>query len=841
MVDFNKLKSNKEQSTIIEPLEVFRRLPKPLGINDLYTSQAEVLNEWFERRNEKDLAIKLHTGGGKTLVGLLLAQSVLNETKEPVIYLCPTNQLIEQTLAKAKEYGIPAVNYKKGEDLPRAFTSAESVLICSYNALFNAKSKFGIRGGQREIIKVGAIILDDAHIAYSTMRDAFTLEIRKETNEEDYTYLANIFRQDFLELGKLGTFDDILLRNEFAVIEVPYWAWRERSLQVREYLQNKADNYPFVWGFIRDSFDYCHCLISRDTFSLTPIFPNVDVIPTFSECPRRIYMSATISDDSMIVRSFNADSKSLAEPITSNSLAGVSERMILIPDLIPNIDIDTTFIKRFVSWLSQKRKKGTVILVSSKSAAKDWQDIGKVAESKEQVVEFISNLQQGKDSGPYIFANRYDGIDLPHDACRLLVMDGLPRGENDYDAFRSSIFLGGEEAKISLAQRIEQGIGRGARGGGDYCIVILTGYDLSAWLDRPINQGFLTSSSRSQLEMGKDISKEISSPKAFIETVDQCLNRDVSWTKYHAQTLAELVEGYEVNQKNQLDFASIERKSFELLRNNDFDSAINRITKFIESNDEIDKRTKGWLLQLKARIALYADNKDLAEKTQKDAFYSNENVHRPLNGCDYIPILIPQQQAKTIVTKFDEYSSKKGILAHFEHIAAWLAPAATSNQFEEALEKLGIILGFSTERPDKKYGKGPDVLWILNNEKAFVIEAKSKKLLQNPLDKYEHGQLLQADEWFKSNYPNYSSVRISFHPNREAKYEADTNETKVLTYDLLNELISSTRNLLRELGDLNISTEQLEIRCEELLPKYNLTHETFETKYLESFLSYSKS
>lgn len=73
MVDFNKLRSQAMRAAPIDPLEIFRRFPKPQGINDLYTSQAEVLEAWFKRRNERDTIVKLHTGGGKTLVGLLMA------------------------------------------------------------------------------------------------------------------------------------------------------------------------------------------------------------------------------------------------------------------------------------------------------------------------------------------------------------------------------------------------------------------------------------------------------------------------------------------------------------------------------------------------------------------------------------------------------------------------------------------------------------------------------------------------------------------------------------------------------------------------------------------------
>src|SRR5260370_33504791 len=143
MVDFKKLRSSRTQPTVTHPIDVFQRLPKTPGINDLYVSQAQVLDEWYKRRNESDVVIKLHTGGGKTLVGLLIAQSILNETKEPVIYLSPNNQLVKQILTKASEYNISAIAYEKGTgDFPEEFHSAKTVLVCNYQALFNACNRF---------------------------------------------------------------------------------------------------------------------------------------------------------------------------------------------------------------------------------------------------------------------------------------------------------------------------------------------------------------------------------------------------------------------------------------------------------------------------------------------------------------------------------------------------------------------------------------------------------------------------------------------------------------------------------------------------------------------------
>jgi replicative superfamily II helicase len=79
MVDFGKLAASKGKTNPVNPRDIFNALPKPPGINDLYASQAEVLDAWFPRRQERDIVVKLHTGGGKTLVALLMAQSVMNE------------------------------------------------------------------------------------------------------------------------------------------------------------------------------------------------------------------------------------------------------------------------------------------------------------------------------------------------------------------------------------------------------------------------------------------------------------------------------------------------------------------------------------------------------------------------------------------------------------------------------------------------------------------------------------------------------------------------------------------------------------------------------------------
>ena len=834
MVDFRKLRSSKAKVSVINPVEIFRRLPKPPGITDLYTSQAHVLEEWHQRRKEQDLVIKLHTGGGKTLVGLLIAQSILNEMHEPVVYLSPTLQLVDQCLEKAREYGIPALPYVKNEDFPDDFLSGKCVLICAYQALFNGMSRFGAPGSKRDPLHIGGIILDDAHVSFSTVRDSFTLRIEKDVDKEAYEYLTNLFRHDFELIGRLGTFDDVVSGLDYNVLEIPYWNWFNKSAQVREYLRKDSDDYLFIWPFLRDSFEYCHALISRNSFVITPIFPLVDLVPTFFTCSRRVFMSATIGDDSAIVRTFKANFESIAKPISSSSLAGTSERMILAPELM-KLDTDIpSMLKKVAEWATDKRKISTVVLVPSGYAAETWTDVCEYADTSEMVADFVKRLQDGKSNGPYVFANRYDGIDLPGDSCRLLIVSGLPRGTSEYDQFRSNVFLHGKAINSALAQRVEQGMGRAARGPGDYCVVIITGKDLIAWIGRSANIKFLTSSSRAQLEMGIEVSKNVQDRKSLAVTMESCFKRDKEWIEYHAETLAESVVPEEIDVES-LKEADAEQKVFQLWRDGYCEKAIAKLEKYIGESPNLDNQSKGWVLQFAARIAYHWSNKEMSQDFQQNAYGHNRYLLKPQVVPPYIPLPRPSKQATAIAEEIFHFTHRRGFLAEFDEVVSHLVPEATSNQFEASLESLGKMLGFSSERPESIYGVGPDVLWLVNDKLGLVIEAKSRKDVKNALTKEQHGQLLISIEWFKKEYPDYSYVGVSVHPNKTATKNAIAENTKALTYDTLNSLISNSRGLFTELCEMARGKDGISASCESLLSKWKLRPTDLIKRYLLPF------
>jgi superfamily II DNA or RNA helicase len=99
MIDFNNLKKPDARARPTDPREIFKRRPSGEGVaNDLWRGQAEALEGWFNDQKDETL-ILLNTGAGKTIIGLLIAQSLVAQGTKNVIYVCSTIDLIRQTAA----------------------------------------------------------------------------------------------------------------------------------------------------------------------------------------------------------------------------------------------------------------------------------------------------------------------------------------------------------------------------------------------------------------------------------------------------------------------------------------------------------------------------------------------------------------------------------------------------------------------------------------------------------------------------------------------------------------------------------------------------------------------
>ncbi|MEO1167072.1 MAG: DEAD/DEAH box helicase [Pseudomonadota bacterium] len=83
------------------PDELFRELPRR-KYPDVLPHQQSVMRKYAnDFLSTSDVAIQLPTGSGKTLVGILIAEWRRRKFGERVVYLCPTKQLVNQTVEQA--------------------------------------------------------------------------------------------------------------------------------------------------------------------------------------------------------------------------------------------------------------------------------------------------------------------------------------------------------------------------------------------------------------------------------------------------------------------------------------------------------------------------------------------------------------------------------------------------------------------------------------------------------------------------------------------------------------------------------------------------------------------
>jgi superfamily II DNA or RNA helicase len=142
--DFNSLNRPASARRSINPIEIFRATPALAGTpNDLWQGQSKALEQWHSGRHLRDTLISLHTGAGKSVVGLLIAQSLINEGVARVLYVCATNDLVAQTSREiTTKLGFTHCTRVAGRFSNDSYSTGEGFCLTNYQALFNSRTVF---------------------------------------------------------------------------------------------------------------------------------------------------------------------------------------------------------------------------------------------------------------------------------------------------------------------------------------------------------------------------------------------------------------------------------------------------------------------------------------------------------------------------------------------------------------------------------------------------------------------------------------------------------------------------------------------------------------------------
>ncbi|MET0463054.1 MAG: DEAD/DEAH box helicase, partial [Chitinophagaceae bacterium] len=311
MVDFNKRRAGKGSEKKTDPLEIYDSLDRKSETGPLRPAQAQILSDWYsQRRDDKDLIIKLHTGQGKTLIGLLILQSRLNEGRGPALYLCPNIYLVHQTFEQANKFGIRCCLVESDGQIPYDFLNGNKILITHIQKVFNGLTKFKL-GSQS--IQVDTVILDDSHACIDSIKDALSLKIPNASPV--YNQFLALFESDLKNQGE-GSFLEIL-NGERTTLPVPYWSWNEKQSDVLNILSHnkEEDSIKFTWPLIKDNLENCQAFISGQEIEITQYIGTIWQFGTFHNAKQRILMSATTLDDSFFIKGLSIDAQAVEKPL----------------------------------------------------------------------------------------------------------------------------------------------------------------------------------------------------------------------------------------------------------------------------------------------------------------------------------------------------------------------------------------------------------------------------------------------------------------------------------------------------------------------------------------------
>ncbi|RVO78946.1 helicase [Sinorhizobium medicae] len=755
MIDFNKLSRPKTNAAPTDPVEIFAKTPNLSNApNDLWKGQAEALQRWHQDRAKEDNAVLLNTGAGKSIVGVLIAQSLVNEQIGPIVFACSTIDLVEQTARECDRLGIPYTTRAHGSFSDDRFETGRAFCITTYQALFTANSTFS-----KEKSPAG-VIFDDAHVAERMIRDAFTLSISKEAFPQLYADIIAMVRPEFDRLNKGPHLTTVLEQHGSQAVTMcpPATAFRCRD-QIMEAIKRVKDwnrtDLLFPTLRLSDNLGNCAILVSSTGIEITPPFIPTGVYGFLGQGVRRVYLSATLEFETDFVRGFG---RRITNQIAPDNDAGNGERLILLSSLFK----DKPDKKEVAAEVLKKNK--LLVSVPSYPKAQAWKHVG----SPPAKANFSAELQAFRQatSGAFILVSRIDGIDLPQDTCRVMLIDGAPSGTSLIDQYLFQHLSLSNLFSTKMAGRITQLLGRINRGRSDYGAFLINGGDLNVWLKTERNVALLPPLIRKQVILGQTVQDglEGSKPHDIASLISQVISRDAGWLAFYRDT----VDGLEVSEdalrkvkerEAQLAASAVAECQFMTkMWQGDIEGARKALLDVLDDTATADPKLAGWY-----SVWLGATYENAADYETANAHY--KKARSRLSAWLNVPfrndadVKAEADGAKTALQKVLLATNHHGpqaigdLVWKLKSKAKTLLDKSTSSTAkEEAVRQYGELLGFDASRPDNEYGKGPDVIWTEPDTVGCVaFELKTEKNDPAEYNKHEVGQSMNHVQWLKDN------------------------------------------------------------------------------------------
>lgn len=756
---------------------LLRELPRR-KIPDVLSHQAQILADYAAHAKEPDVALQLPTGSGKTLVGLMIAEWRRRKFNERVVYLCPTRQLVHQVASQAEEkYGLSVGTFvgQQRDYLPAAktdFKQASKIAITTYSGLFNNNTFFD---------NADVILLDDAHATENYVASHWSLRVErlKVGHSALHQALCALLSRylDPIDMTRVrGIWESAADRNWVDMLPLP--VLHEIKRELVEILDvHTADNeLHWPWVLLRSHLEACHVYLSSQDILIRPLLP-----PTYSHAPfenahHRIYMSATLGSGGDLERLAGRKSiRRLAAP-KGWDIQGVGRRFFMFPDMSLSVD-DATKLRLEL----MKRAGRSVMLVPSDAKAevmcKEIADTIGFNTYNAEDIEKSKAAFVGDPQAVAVIANRYDGVDFAGNECRLLCIEGLPKGTNSQERFLMSRMGANTLFNERVQTRVVQAIGRCTRSLEDFSAVVVTGEELPDYIADLRRRKYLHPELQAEIWFGVEQSKE-TDVHNLLENFDIFLANGREWedegnklildkratfTQFPLPAITDLAQAVSWEIEYQ---TSMWRANYKVAM-----EAAERVLGLLASPELRGYRAL-WAYLAGAAAYLAADSGDVGMDQKARLHF--ESAYKGAPDISWLAQFARRQTPRVV----EATESDAALLKQVERIGAELARLGTTHDrafaskekeilvglsqpdtFERAQVELGKILGFAADKVEAEGSPDP---WWISGLHCVVFEDYVNTTERGALDVTKARQASSHPDWMKVNIP--ASINCYFTP-----------------------------------------------------------------------------
>ncbi|PUB20183.1 RAD3-like DEAD/DEAH box helicase [Promicromonospora sp. AC04] len=730
-------KSKKVHQQFDTPEELYLRgaLPRTAdAVSSMWIHQGDVLRAYAEGHHDTpDLALELPTGTGKTLPGLLIAEWIRRKAQGPVLFAAPTRQLAHQVLSTAATEGVPArllVGSHHGWSAADEsdVDGGEAIAITTYSSIFNSSPKLPVPR---------LIVLDDAHAGEQFVGEKYGVTIRRYEAEAAYLAVLDALRPFLsgLQFQRLQGQPDPGAHHQVRLILPAIEPAALATLDAA--LSQLGEPYKFQLAMVRTGLAACCVYLSYGGIQIRPMVPPTFENRVFSHAVQRIYLSATLGAGGELERAFGR-SDILRMPLPTKTPPRSGRRLFVFPDLVKGGD--AVGLTKDIIGITNKA------LVLSQASSQETEEAARLLAGANIPVLGKSAVQNGlrtfakAKTGLLGLANRYDGMDLPGDACRIVVLGGKPDAVSLQEKFLSERAQASAALSERLRTRIVQGAGRCTRGPNDYAVVVVLGSDITRYFSRSENTSALEPELQAEVHFGWENSRG-QDASDILDNVRTFLDHETDWRENGEPLVVEFREEVEKTDPPGAvalgQMAKLEVAAWRLAFAEDWIAASQQLedaARVVGKGGEATRGYRGLLLHIagtwlhlgakgEAHRARARQLLRDAEKASTRGTWLKEMTELP--GAEEVtPTGADAVAINTLVATLGGQFRPNKIKADLEQMREGLSQDA-AGPYEAALTTLGTYLGAVAAKPP---GQGRcDSAWRWDTAMWLTIEAKSEE------------------------------------------------------------------------------------------------------------------